>query len=82
MTRRSRQNPWPSDLTSYAGIADELSDPRMTLDDLDPRAVQAAREAADTHRLPWPPLLTWEDDVRDAQTRADRAARRAAEDAL
>lgn len=42
---------------AYYNVADELSDPRTTLDDLDRQWLQAAEDFADGYCLPWPPSL-------------------------
>lgn len=70
--------PWPQrypELAEYFGVADELSDPETALEDLDPRNVAYARDAAQAHKLPWPPAMTYEDDVRNEVARCDRVQR-------
>ena len=42
---------------TYFNVADELSDPITTLDDLDKRFVKQARTAATALGLSWPPHL-------------------------
>jgi hypothetical protein len=62
-------------LRDYADVADELSEPSMTLADLDATFVKLAQDAAKEHGLSWPPTLAWEDEVRDAKGRLDRLER-------
>ena len=52
------------DLLTYFNVADEISDlfartfgPPITLEEIDPSDVEAARRASTKHVLPWPPYL-------------------------
>lgn len=47
---------WALRFTSYFDVADELAD-ELTLDDLDSRFVEEAKQSADENGLSWPPRL-------------------------
>lgn len=56
-----------SRLRDYADVADELQPGGgLGMDDLDERSVKKAQDAAREFGLSWPPVLAWEDEVREA----------------
>lgn len=50
----TRADSWLWAYHDYLGVADELSEPSMTLDDLDPEYVATARRFAETMGVPFP----------------------------
>ena len=59
---------------TYFNVADELSDPTMTLDDLDPEYVDVARIAARELDLPFPPSLPAAEEYANAATAITRSS--------
>lgn len=54
----------PEFFSEYFNVADELSDPKTALDDLDPVHVAEARIAGFRLNLPWPPDLAAAEEFR------------------
>jgi hypothetical protein len=46
-----------ADFRAYFNVADELSDPLTSLEDLDARYVREARRSSEALGLSWPPYL-------------------------